>query len=48
MLFAGNTLQSQSKADRYIFLLVYHEKYSEKMKLYKDVLELVMILIGTE
>lgn len=43
MLLAGKALQPQSKADCYIFCLVFHEKYSEKMKLYEDVFELVMI-----
>lgn len=45
MLLAGKASQPQSKADSYFFFfaLVFHEKYSEKMKLYKIVLELFMI-----
>ena len=43
MLLAGKALQPQAKLIVTFFALVFHEKYSEKMKLYEDVLELVMI-----
>lgn len=51
MLLAEKSLQPQSKADKF-FTFVFHEKYSEKMKLYKDIFGIFMmkhyILIWTK